>query len=236
MNKKIAYIFLLFGILFKSLSVSAAVYVNEKDVSTALKEEFLNEGYEDEIEIEFFGGKTNYEFLEGNAFKIMIVNLKIDETQERFSSQAEIYVDGQVKGKTELSGKFYKLAEVYVPSRNIKKGEIIKEGDLKPIKIRNGRIKNTHITDKEKLYNKEAKRMLKEGKLIVDNDVGEKIIIRKGDVITALYATPHMQISAKVEAQEDGAKGEKIELLNNKSQKHIYGEVIDAETVKVDIQ
>ena len=166
----------------------------------------------------------------------MIVNLKIDETQERFSSQAEIYVDGQVKGKTELSGKFYKLAEVYVPSRNIKKGEIIKEGDLKPIKIRNGRIKNTHITDKEKLYNKEAKRMLKEGKLIVDNDVGEKIIIRKGDVITALYATPHMQISAKVEAQEDGAKGEKIELLNNKSQKHIYGEVIDAETVKVDIQ
>ena len=78
--------------------------------------------------------------------------------------------------------------------------------------------------------------MLKEGKLITANDLGEKILIKKGDVLTALYATPHMQITAKVQALEDGAKGRKIELLNTKSKKNLYGEVIDAETVKIDVQ
>ena len=45
-----------------------------------------------------------------------------------------------------------------------------------------------------------------------------------------------MQITAKVQALEDGAKGRKIELLNTKSKKNLYGEVIDAETVKIDVQ
>ena len=43
-----------------------------------------------------------------------------------------------------------------------------------------------------------------------------------------------MQITAKVQAMSDGAKGEKIEVMNTKSKKVLFAEVIDANTVEIE--
>ena len=45
-----------------------------------------------------------------------------------------------------------------------------------------------------------------------------------------------MQITAKVEALSDGGLGDKIELLNPKSKKTLFGEVLDKDTVSADVQ
>lgn len=55
-------------------------------------------------------------------------------------------------------------------------------------------------------------------------------------MVTVIYKTDRMQITAKAEALEDGAEGDKIELLNTKSQKALYGEVLNADTVEVEQQ
>ncbi len=227
---------LMLGVWLFPAAAAAAVNAGESDFSNAVKEAFADAGESEEIELEFFGGQTSFSMPEASAFKIMITDLKINKQMDRFSCHAELYADGKLFAATDLSGKFYRLENVYVPSRSIRKGEIIREEDLKQITVRRGRIKSVNVTDKEKILGKEAKRMLKEEKLIVENDIGEQIIIRKGEAVTALYATPHMQITAKVEALEDGAKGDKIELLNIKSKKTLYGEVLNADTVKIDVQ
>lgn len=234
-NKIKYFLPLLWGLAYAA-TASAAVLVREDDFAGAVKEEFANQGIDDDIDLEFFGGQTNFSVKEASSFKIMVSDLKYDEQQDKFSCRAEVFADGNRYAVTDINGKFYRLAGIYVPARDMKKGETIKEDDLKNIKIRRNRIKNAHLTEKEKIVGKETKRMLKEGKLILENDVGEKVIVRKGDVVTALYATPHMQITAKAQALSDGAKGEKIELLNLKSKKNLYGEVLDAETVKIDVR
>ena len=78
--------------------------------------------------------------------------------------------------------------------------------------------------------------ILKEGKLITSSDVGNKILVHKGDVITAVYKNMKMQITAKVEAMEDGAQGDKIEVKNTKSGKTFHAEVLNAAMVEVDVQ
>ena len=45
-----------------------------------------------------------------------------------------------------------------------------------------------------------------------------------------------MQITARAEALEDGSLGDKIEIRNTKSKRDLYGEVIDADTVRVEQQ
>lgn len=234
MLKLMPYLFFIFCLAF-ALPVSA-VSVSEAEIVSAVREEFAAEGIDDELDIEVYGGKTSFVFTSDSPARIMVYDLKYDEEQSKFSCRAEIYLDGALAASSDLSGKFYRMTEISVPSRNIRKGELLSAADLQTVRVRRSRIKDNNIVYASRLIGKEARRALKEGKMILSSEVGARTLIHKGDVVTAIYASGPMQISVKVEALTEGGEGEKIELINSKSGKTLFGKIIDAETVKVDAQ
>ena len=72
--------------------------------------------------------------------------------------------------------------------------------------------------------------------MISDREVGPVILIKKGKVVTSVYKSKGLQITARAEALEDGAKGQSIEVMNTKSSKKFYATVVDADTVEIDGQ
>lgn len=226
----------IFCILQTSMVYAAEQFVSEQDIKSAVEKEFVEQGLDEDVEVEVYGGNTSFVIKDAKTTKLMVSQLDYDETQNKFSVQVEIFADGKSVAQTALQGKYYILQEVYVPARNIKKGEVIKEADLKAVKIRSNRLKPLNVTDLDSLVEKEAKRPLKKGKLITQKEVGEKILIHKNDKISLVYKTKKMQIVAKGIAQEDGAKGQRIETENSSSRKKVYGTVVDAYTVEVEIQ
>lgn len=227
---KIAFLVLFLGIS----NAFAAVSVTEDEVREAIADEFVEQGVNEDIDLEFFGGQTSFEIEKASKAKILVSKLRLNELQNKFDADVEVFADGKSFAKTEIQGKYYVLGEVFVPSTNIAKGELIKEDQLKAVKVRMNRIKPVNVVEKDKLIGAEAKRYLKEGKVINDKDIGQKILVKKGDLVTAIYKTKAMQITAKVEALDDGVKGQKIELMNVKSKKTLYGEVVDENTVETD--
>lgn len=228
-------------IFFISLSVfcfshskaKAGVYVGKEDVLNAVMEEFENQGFEDDIEIEFFGGQTNFEFEKGNSFKILVSSLLYDETSAKFSCSLDVFVDEKHAQNSNLQGRYFKLLEIYVPSQNINKGDLITDEMVKVITIRQSRIKAGFVVDSVGIVGMEAKKPLKEGKMISARDVGKQNIIKKGDLVSMHYNSSAMQIVAQGQAMSDAAQGEKIELLNTKSKKTLFGIVIDKNNVEV---
>ena len=210
-------------------------YVQESDFVEAIEKEFLEQVGDEQIELEFFGGQTAFVLDNVSTVKIMISQAKFDALENKFEANAEIFADGKSTATTSLQGKYYVLTEVPVPAKNISKGDVIKPDMLKNIKVRMNRIKQQNITDSSLLIGSEAKRSLREGKMINENDIGKVMLIKKGDVIRSIYRTPKMQISAKVEALEDGGKGDKIEVRNVNSKRVIFAEVVDASTVVVEV-
>ena len=217
-------------------SVLAAVNVSTEEVEDAIKKEFSEQGLEDEIELEIYGGQSSFNFPEANQAKIMVSNLKYDETQNKFTINVEIFADGKSSAKDSLIGKYYLMEEVFVPAENLDKGQIIQEQNLKKIKLRSSRIKSAYITEKEKLIGKEVKRALKIGKLISSKEIGMPLAVHKNDKVNLIYKTERMQIIAKGIAQEDGSKGEKIEVENSQSRKKVYGTVVSSDTIDVENQ
>lgn len=218
-----------------ALPVRAAdvLLVSEDEIAQAVKGEFIEQGIQDDVEVEFFGGQTVFGIENAKQAKILIDALKLDELNNKFLAEVEIFADGKPYAKTNLQGKYYVLGEVWVPAQNIVKGEVIAEDMLKTIKVRMNRLKPINLTDKDKLVNKQAKKSLKEGKLINDRDVGQVMLVKKGDIMVSVYNRKGLQITAKVEAMEDGALNQKIEVMNTKSQKKFFGTVIDANTVEI---
>lgn len=231
---RFVYISFLFLLTAFNANAEDLLIVREDEIAEAIKEEFVEQGMEETADLEFFGGQTFFQIEDARTAKILVSDLKTDELQNKFSCKVEIFADGKAYAKTEVQGKYYVLGEVYVPARNINKGEVITEDMLKTIRVRMNRIKPANVIDKDKLINKETKKSLKEGKVVNARDIGNKILIRRNDIVTIVYKTDKMQITAKVQAMSDGAKGEKIEVMNTKSKKVLFAEVIDANTVEIE--
>lgn len=85
--------------------------LGEGDIAEAVKKEFVEQGLEDKIELEFFGGQTSFALENVKAAKVMISKLKFDATQNKFSATAEIFADGNPYAKTSLSGRYYVMGE-----------------------------------------------------------------------------------------------------------------------------
>lgn len=239
MLKRVSIFVTIFGLLVSGFAAAqevGVVTVDENDIAQAIKQEFVDRGKADntDMELEFFGGQTNFKIEGATEAKILINKLKTDEDLGRFSCEAEIFADRQSAAVSKLQGKYFPLVKVWVPAQNIAKGETVAEEMLKQKTIRSSKLKPFMITQKEKLLGQEAQKSLREGKIINEKDVGAKILIKRGDIVLAIYRTDRMQITAKAEARQDGAYGDRIELLNLKTHKLLTGIVQDASTVVID--
>ena len=229
-------VLILLGLMMAATAQAQAVRVDEQDVVAAIKQEFVDSGLtdSDNVELELFGGQTDFKIDNASEAKVMINNLKADEKLGRFSCEAEIFADRKSYAVSSLQGKYFVMAEVWVPAENIAKGEVLTEKMLQSENIRRTRLKPAMVTDKEKLVGQEAKKALKAGKIINDKDVGAKVLVKCNDIVLAVYRTNKMQITAKAIAQQDGAFGERIELQNMKTHKVLTGIVQDAATVVIE--
>lgn len=229
-------VLILLSLMMAATAQAQEVRVDEQDVVAAIKQEFVDSGLtdSDNVELELFGGQTDFKIDNASEAKVMINNLKADEKLGRFSCEAEIFADRKSYAVSSLQGKYFVMAEVWVPAENIAKGEVLTEKMLQSENIRRTRLKPAMVTDKEKLVGQEAKKALKAGKIINDKDVGAKVLVKRNDIVLAVYRTDKMQITAKAIAQQDGAFGERIELQNMKTHKVLTGIVQDAATVVIE--
>ncbi len=208
--------------------------VDSEDMVLAVREEFANQGKGEQVEIEIFGGQTNFALENADVFKIMISDLTADDG--KFTASAAIFADGKENGKTKLSGRYFEMEKIYLPVLDIVKGKIIAEEDLVETEIRSSRLREGVIKAKEDLLGKQAARLIKADKPIDKRDIRDEVLITKGQAVNAVYRHKGLQITSQTEALEDGAKGQRIKLLNTKSQKEISGKVLDKSTVEITVE
>ncbi|MBE6468048.1 MAG: flagellar basal body P-ring formation protein FlgA [Alphaproteobacteria bacterium] len=221
----------LFGLLFVPMNVIAGE-VNSIDLVKAIEKEFAEQGIANMVELEIFGGKTDFAFDDAKDVKILISDLKADDNN-KFTTNAEIFADGVSVGKTDLLGRFFVMKEIYVPTRDIAKDEVITSDALKTVLVRENRLKEDGLVDVDDIVGKQAIRLLKAEKNISKRDLRNEIVVKKGQALTIIYRNKGLQITSKMEALEDGAKGDLVKFINTKSAKEVVAKVIDKNTAEV---
>lgn len=233
MKTLVKYVFLLMLATVFAVQAEETLVVGEDEIAAAVMAEFAEQGLDEKLELDIFGGQTSFAVDGAKVARVMISRLKYDPDGQKFTANAEIFADGQPYAKTSLSGKYYILSEAWVPAVNIEKDTIITKDMLKTSPVRTNRVKALHVTDLNKIVDMQAKKSLKIGRLITDRDIGAVVVLKKGKIVTSVYATKGMQITAQAEALQDGVKGRVIEVMNTKSGKKFYARVVDADTVEI---
>lgn len=222
----------LLQIVFGSGSASALT-LELDDIVEAIRAEFVEQGFDDNVELELFGGQTKFDLGDISDAKILLSNFSAIEDDDKFTVDAEIFADGKSVATTKLVGRYFILEKILVLTKDIAKDEIIKKENLTQIIIRSNRLRDDVVKEENNLLGKQAIRTIKEGKPITSRDIRDEIVIKKGQMIMVVYKNKGLQITSKMEAIEDGAKGQRIRLINNKSNKEVVGRVVDKNMVEV---
>ncbi len=127
--------------------------------------------------------------------------------------------------------KLYK--NIWVASRDIKRGEIISEDYIKQAKVDIYSIKREYYKSLKNIIGKTAKINIKEGSLFTTRNIWQPPAIKRGEVINIIAENEFIKVTAKGKALKDGKIGETILVENLSSHRRIAAKVINDNTVKV---
>jgi flagella basal body P-ring formation protein FlgA len=124
-----------------------------------------------------------------------------------------------------IAGGALSVIEVPVLTRDVAPGETIVEGNLTVTEIATAQAGAQLLTTARSIAGQAARRNLRAGMPLFAHDVKKPVVIKKGELITIVYAADGIELSAQGQAQADAGQGDTLAVLNTRSRRTVEGRV-----------
>ena len=121
---------------------------------------------------------------------------------------------------------------VVVPVRDIARGETLGESDLSYAFVDPNNVMPGTATSIESVVGREARRVLRTGFSMRNDDVRAPILVTKGATVTMIFDAPGITLTATGKAMSEGGMGETITVQNPASYRQISAVVTGPGMVK----
>lgn len=132
-----------------------------------------------------------------------------------------------------VSAEVSLIRPAVVSIRPLRRHHLIGPEDLEVLPIARSREGERDLDDPDILIGKRLKRSVARGMPITEEMVEDPPLIRRGTRIRLVVEAPGLKVMTLGQAKEEGSLGEVIAVTNLDSMKTVYGEVVDASTVRV---
>ncbi len=112
-------------------------------------------------------------------------------------------------------------AEILILVRDVARGQRITDADIDWAPASSARAARNSVADIDLALGMETKRSLKAGQPLQANDIRQPALIRKGEPVKLIYASPGLKLTVDGQAQADAGKGESVRVLNTFSKRTI---------------
>jgi len=125
--------------------------------------------------------------------------------------------------------------KVLFTARPIRRGEMIEKAALKEREIVLGATSasESYVTELKQALGKKAVRGLSDGVPLTVSMLADPLAVRRGDGVSMVLTSRHVEISTKGIAQSDGYVGDSVAVEIGATGKRIIGKVTEAGTVQV---
>ncbi|HEY0302308.1 MAG TPA: flagellar basal body P-ring formation chaperone FlgA [Rhizomicrobium sp.] len=106
------------------------------------------------------------------------------------------------------------VLRVVVPNRDIARGETISEGDLVYGTIPASTVFSGIVTSADALKGMQARRMLRAGQIVRNDDVRRPVVVAKGSIVTMTFEAPGVTLTATGRALGEGGIGDTVAVQN----------------------
>ena len=164
---------------------------------------------------------------------LRITRLTLDAGSGRFLAQVAAPAQGETVATLSVTGRALEMTEVPVLTRNAKAGEVIRARDIEWMSVQVNRLTRTTVVDAAGLIGMSPRRTIRAQAMIRSTDLETPVVVAKNSLVTIRLETERMQLTVQGRAMEDGARGDVVRVMNNKSNTVVNAVVIDAGRVVV---
>lgn len=203
------------------------------EIESAILDALAGEAAGEGLRINLANRNRAFYVAQDAAAGLAVENLSYDARTGRFAASLVAASGTPDEARAEFTGRAIETVELPVLNKPMKKGEIIGDGDIEWLEWQARRMPRDAVTDIAELVGLAARRSLRPGLPVRGRDVGEPIVVVKGSIVSLVYRTPMMVLTAGGRALEDGAMGSVVRVLNSQSKVVVEARVEGANVLSV---
>lgn len=145
-----------------------------------------------------------------------------------------IWVKGQKMKRFTVPALIDVWSDVLVSAKPLGKYQPIERDDIRIERMNLARVPSNAVVRLEQALGRRANRTIAADCILRRDQIELPPVIKRGDIVQVVAQTPTLRIAVKGMAKQNGAKGERIKVVNLRSKKAIYAQVVDGQTVSVE--
>ena len=146
----------------------------------------------------------------------------------------KFWVKGQLVSKLTVPATIEVWSDVLMAAKPLGRGQPVTPDCIKIVRMNLSRAPANAILSKEQALGRRVNRSIAANSILRDDQIEIPPAVRRGDLVQVVAQSADMKISIKGVAKQDGARGDVIRVVNTRSKRIIYAQVLDNQTVQVD--
>jgi flagellar basal body P-ring formation protein FlgA len=163
---------------------------------------------------------------------LQVLSLSYNRRTSRFDATIDLPSSTALHWQTtHYAGSAIETVDAVTVDHPIEHGEILKASDLST--VRRPKAEGSVITDTRAAAGLAARHQLRPGQPLREADLMKPALVQRNDVVTIFYEVPGINLTLRGQAQDAGALGDTINVMNTQSKRVLQGVVIGPGRVTV---
>jgi flagella basal body P-ring formation protein FlgA len=148
--------------------------------------------------------------------------------------RVHVLLDGREVEKVVAPATIEVWSDVVLAVKPLGKHQPIEADDIVVKKMNLARVPANVIVRADQVLGLRARHNIAANCVLRSDQIESPPVVLRGDVVQMVAESVVLKVAAKGMAKESGAKGERIRVMNLRSKKIIYAQVLDEQTVQVE--
>lgn len=147
--------------------------------------------------------------------------------------QVDAYINGRRVQRMSVPAHIEVWGDVIVAAKPLARRQPLAHDDIKIKRMNLSRVPKNAMLGKDQVIGNRTTTAIAPNAVICTDDIEMPPAVRRGDVIQLVAESPMLRITTKGVAKDKGAVGDRIRVLNIRSKKVIYAQIMDQSTARV---
>ncbi len=163
---------------------------------------------------------------------LQVLSLSYNKRTSRFDVTFDLPTSAALPRQgSRFTGVAYETVNAVAVEHPVEHGEVLKASDL--TMLRRPKSEGTVITSVQAAIGFAAKHELRPGQPLRNTDLMKPYIVQRNDAVTIVYEAPGFTLTLRGQAQDNGALGDTINVLNLQSKRVVQGVISGAGRITI---
>lgn len=162
-----------------------------------------------------------------------VAHIDYDTRSTRFDATIEIPGGPAKRSVLRVAGRAIPTVEVVTIGRSVERGNIIKDADIVVERRPRNEVSREVITKRADVIGMAARGTMQGGRPLRAADLMKPDLVLRNQAVTLVYEAPGMVLTIRGKANDGGAEGDVISVINEQSKRVVQGMIIGPGRVAV---